>query len=389
MAKKFVRTFFIATILFALILTLINVSIDPQGIYHTRTTYKAIDNRLLGRLANGFNIRFHDYDTVIAGTSRVQSGIDPRSDAFHGASVYNVSLGDTDINEIVTMLSFTLEHQPHLKTLYVGLDLHPFSKHRYPHISYQDAPFNPKNSIWLKWMQYNFSIDAITDDIKATFKRDSERYWVNGHYHSDARVDYPKMTHFILWHYMQEPSMFGCFEYDHQKMQALESILKKFVNKGVDVHLFISPQHAKNLMMLDLLNQFDTYFHWMRETLNLCDTLNSLEKNSCDLWNFSGFNAITTERIADDNKTQMQHYFETSHYKDNVGELIIQTIATKHPINRFGQQMTDASIDAIINTMQFNIKHYKTQASKDFNDLIQIYNQSNERRNKQCAELCQ
>lgn len=387
MAKIFVRNFLLLFVLFALLLSAINVWLDPQGIFHTDKQYRAMDNRALGRFANSLNIRWHDYDTIVAGTSRVQSGIDPRLDAFNNSAVYNVSLGDTDINEITTMLRFTLTHQLKLKTLYIGLDLHPFSKNRYPHVSYDDAPFNPENNLWLKWLQYNFSIDAVTDDWAKITQADTTRYWVNGHYHSEAIVDYPKMTHFILWHYMQEPSMFGCFDYDVSKMQALQNILLVYVKKGVNIHLFISPQHAKNLMILDLVNQFETYFRWMRDALNLCNSLNLAKAGSCDLWNFSGFNAITTETIVHDTTSQMQNYFETSHYKDSVGAQMIQSIQTKQPFNGFGEPITNESIDAIIETMRYNISHYKTAESAEYSDLISIFNQSKARREKQCQAL--
>ncbi|MEA5534507.1 hypothetical protein [Crocosphaera sp. XPORK-15E] len=68
----------------------------------------------------------------------------------------------------------------------------------------------------------------------------------------------------------------------------------------------------------------------VRESRDLVEILakannNSLDSDSIHLWDFSGYNSITTERVPElSQKVPMKWYLDSSHYNTEVGDLILE-----------------------------------------------------------------
>jgi hypothetical protein len=62
------------------------------------------------------------------------------------------------------------------------------------------------------------------------------------------------------------------------------------------------------------------------------------------IWDFSGYNSITSEPISDD----MQNYLESSHYQEHIGNLVLNRMLN-HEINKvpgdFGTLVTVENIE--------------------------------------------
>ena len=116
------------------------------------------------------------------------------------------------------------------------------------------------------------------------------------------------------------------------------------------MRLFIQPNHV--LSELNFLNEWDVREKWMNE---LVDMIDKQEKRNCDikLYDFSGFNMITTENIPHSTGLKDMHYYwEQSHYKTNVGHMILNRIISKDNIeydDDFGIELTKKNISQHIN----------------------------------------
>ena len=125
--------------------------------------------------------------------------------------------------------------------------------------------------------------------------------------------------------------------------------------------------------MLDDLNLFPQYYRWIKELTVMTEKLNQQGKGQLNLWDFSGFNSITTEPIPRKNP-YMKYYYETSHYKDIVGDYIIQTVLEdKNVISDFGKRLDSINIDKHILQMKEDIDLYKNTHSYDMCDLKNIF----------------
>ena len=391
--KIYIRSFFIILTILSAILTALHVVVDPQGILQA-FVMDGLNNKVVkegskDRLVNGISLYVNDYDAILVGTSRVQSGIDPRSDAFEGKRVYNASLGDTDIVELSYELDYILKHQPNVKELYIGLDIHAFSAYRGLNSQFQESPLNPENYPLLHLLRFNFSHERILESyrmIKANIGGDTERYWVRGHYHSDAHIDHKVMIEYILRVYTSHRALFGCFKYDKNKLARLKESLTEIAQAGIKIFLFISPQHAKNMLIFEYLDVFDEYFQWIRDLEFMSRSINEIAPESSVLWNFSGFNSVTLEPIVYGEK-QMENYFETSHYRVNIGERIITTMSSNTDHTDFGELIDNNSVDSIALRIREGMSAYINDNPDDVADFEQILDETESQRNTNACSV--
>ena len=105
--------------------------------------------------------------------------------------------------------------------------------------------------------------------------------------------------------------------------------LKIAHERKIDLRLVIGPSHARQWETLAISGLWPTWESWKR----LLVLINEQEARSAmtkpfPLWDFSGYNIITTEAFPamTDKKTQMQWYWDSSHFKKETGDLVLSTI---------------------------------------------------------------
>ena len=129
---------------------------------------------------------------------------------------------------------------------------------------------------------------------------------------------------------------------------ALDTSIGKLCRSGTRLRLYINPTHALTLYALYWRGKWNAMQAWQR---GLVQVVERHRAQGCDvrLHDFSGFNSITTEATPlVSGKPDMHYYWEVSHYRDNVGRLILARLFggdTPAPAD-FGVELTQASIDA-------------------------------------------
>ena len=129
---------------------------------------------------------------------------------------------------------------------------------------------------------------------------------------------------------------------------ALDASIGKLCRSGTRLRLYINPTHALTLYALYWRGKWDAMQAWQR---GLVQVIERHRAQGCDvrLHDFSGFNSITTEATPlVSGKPDMHYYWEVSHYRDNVGRLILARLFggdTPAPAD-FGVELTQANIDA-------------------------------------------
>ena len=129
---------------------------------------------------------------------------------------------------------------------------------------------------------------------------------------------------------------------------ALDTSIGKLCRSGTRLRLYINPTHALTLYALYWRGKWDAMQAWQRGLVQLVERHRA---QGCDvrLHDFSGFNSITSEATPlVSGKPDMHYYWEVSHYRDNVGRLILARLfggGTPPPAD-FGVELTPANIDA-------------------------------------------
>ena len=139
---------------------------------------------------------------------------------------------------------------------------------------------------------------------------------------------------------------------------AFDASLAKLCSSGVRLRMYINPTHALTLYALHWRGKWDAMQAWQRGLVRITERH---RQHGCDvrLVDFSGFNSITTEATPlVSGKPDMHYYWEVSHYRDNVGRLILARLfgGDTPPPADFGVELTQANIDA---------HHAATRAARD------------------------
>jgi hypothetical protein len=115
--------------------------------------------------------------------------------------------------------------------------------------------------------------------------------------------------------------------------------------RHIQVRLFTNPRHALAEHMLAKNGHWPEVEQWKIALAALA----SRHQAGCDMkiFDFSGFNSVTSEPI--DHMTSRQglaHFWEASHFKDNVGHLILRRMFTDDatlPAD-FGRELNNATV---------------------------------------------
>lgn len=115
---------------------------------------------------------------------------------------------------------------------------------------------------------------------------------------------------------------------------------------GTRVRLYINPTHAMTGDALYWAGKWPAMERWQAQLAELARQQRLL---GCDvrLYDFSGFNSITTEAIPQvSGKPDMQYYWETSHYRVNVGQMILARMfgGQERVPEDFGVELTPSSL---------------------------------------------
>ena len=134
-------------------------------------------------------------------------------------------------------------------------------------------------------------------------------------------------------------------------LQAFGATVDKLCRDGTRLRLYVNPTHALTLDVLYWRGKWPAMEQWQRD---LTDLAGRRRAQGCDvrLVDFSGFNSITSEAIPQfGGLREMRYYWEASHYRDNVGQMILARLFGAGddglvPPDDFGIELTAANISA-------------------------------------------
>ena len=140
-----------------------------------------------------------------------------------------------------------------------------------------------------------------------------------------------------------------------------DDLIHDLCQGGVVVRIFIHPMHALRTEAIRLNGQWQEFESWKTDLAIFADRYKS---QSCDLraLDFSWYNGITTETISGwSPQTPMIYYWEASHYKDNVGALILHRLFQESPGDThdgFGYELRGGTVTHVLDTIRQEQIHY-------------------------------
>ncbi|MDM8560821.1 hypothetical protein QUF82_18460 [Thiotrichales bacterium HSG14] len=366
-------------------IAIFNWFIDPFGKYQIikiaginteKTQVEMIGNRTL----KAIGLLGADYHAIILGTSRANNAINPTHAALKKiGATYNTSLTGTNIYELEKVFDYSLKHHKNLKEVVFSLDFLTFSSRRATNADFEQSMFSEQYSLWTK-LRNTFSLDEVYYSLKTIADNVANK---QAAYHTDyteqgfAKRTFPLPHHqlfikILSKNFFVNKQTYAGFCYSQDRLHRFQRILKKSRQRGIFVRLFISPIHAWQLEALRIMGLYATFEQWKRDLVTIIARNAAQYPNSpvYPLWDFTGYNSMTTEAIPAQSEQVMQWYWESSHFKKELGDLVLDRLfsyqSPKRVVpNDFGELIHNDNIEAHLLKLRKEQQHYHQTHPQD------------------------
>lgn len=384
---------------------LFNAVVDPYGItrWFDRSginAYKpALQTRV--RLVKASEVRRLRPDAIVLGTSRSHLGLRMSHPGWPPGTRYNLAFDGATTKEMYSYLRHAHAAHP-LKLVVLGLDtwhiegnpsavrpdFDPSILLR-PHAPWTRATtFLAETRLLLNWDTFGAAVHTLRSQDQATPS------WLA----PDGQRLGP-----VFFHRPGEPFMAGPARYfldvDRQeigfKLPALPSsagrpaaprptrrepdsfdYIAKIVafcrEEGIGLRIFITPAHAHQMEISDLMGETPAIERGKRQLVQLlAEDARGHSAAPFALWDFSGYSSVTIEPLpAVGDRREMTFYWDSSHFKETVGDWVLDrlfsTARPSHsPRSDFGRPLTPATIEVELAEIRAGHERYARDHPQD------------------------
>lgn len=332
---------------------LVNMAVDPYGVMNKQELFGLellkIKKIINVRLFKAVDVTRIQPKTVLLGSSRADLGLDPEHPAFKNKQpAYNLALVGPNMYEVKRYFEHALKNQPDLKTVVIGIDFFMFNKYKVNEVDFSEKRLEKTSLIPQDFVNISFSLDALNaskETIGASVKSDAYYlYYPNGlRYVYQNKPDEPIPNKFkgMLSGLMRGEGYYQKYELSAEFLNDLKDIVETCQKRNIDLKIFISPSHASQWESIRAVGLWSAFEDWKREIVKITP-----------VWDFSGYNSITTEPITND----MKNYWDSSHYRQEVGDLVINRLfdyQNETVAKDFGVLITESNIESHLQKIRF------------------------------------
>jgi hypothetical protein len=327
--------------LFALlgVVAALNAFMDATGLLGMPVIRGINDAKAPGkdRFFKPLEVELRQPRTVFIGTSRVAVGLDPHD--LPGAEAYNLGLLGSTVPEHIAFARYAVDYAP-VERIVFGLDYASFGDFNRYSSAFRLAILGPF-AFWRalpdlllsqsQLLQSRITLTLSRRHVKPRFADDGMLIAANElRSNADPAVrvirKVEQYARFYHWTASPEP-MLGEFD-----------AFLAGLPPRVAITVFVTPAHVAMYEALRPTGREDAYEAWLRRVTEICAA------HHVTLWDFNGYNRITTEPFA----TSDADYIDGAHTKPEVGRLMLAAMLQGAKIADFGVQLTPDMIGAYL-----------------------------------------
>jgi len=393
--RSFLKHYLVGLALLVTLIATINLLVDPLGIYrlvalegvnankpYSRNHDRLIKPYLAGRLA---------LKGLVAGSSRVQVGIDPAASCWpeSHAPAYNFGVPGAKLDELTRYLEDVLPGSD-LSLLVVGLDFFMFNG------GTLSAYSSDHHNLLAYHTKALFSVETLKFSLKTLYKQDENRYpglrssgqmsWLFG---KKELARHGQRQDFLAYEkrIIEENAGLGGSLADYctrpdgsSSLDDLTRLIELCKTKQIRLVLFISPTHVRRLVAFDQIGVYPLFNEWKRELTRITERHQSSEApTALELWDFSGPGRLTTETVptATEIGREMTYFLENSHYRNALGNLLLCRIfgcpdCDAGQLAGFGVRLTGQNLADVLAAQQQALAAYQLSHQQDLQDLYDL-----------------
>jgi hypothetical protein len=319
--------------LFALlgVVAALNAFMDATGLLGMPVIRGINDTKAPGkdRFFKPLQVELRQPRTVFIGTSRVAVGLDPHD--LPGANAYNLGLLGSTIPEHIAFARYAVDYAP-VERIVFGLDYASFGDlNRYPS-AFRLAILGPF-AFWRalpdlllsqsELLQSRVTLTLSRRHVKPRFADDGMLIAAN------ERRDDPDPAVRVLHKVEQYTRFYHWARAPDETLGELDKFLAGLPPR-VAITVYITPAHAALYEALKPAGLEGSYETWLRRVTEICAA------HHVPLWDFNGYNRITTEPLA----TSDADFIDGAHTRPEVGRLMLAAMLQGVEIPDFGVRLT-------------------------------------------------
>jgi hypothetical protein len=399
-------------VLCLLIVISMNYLINPYSIY-TAPRLDGINNNkpLLFkylRLTKAYAVMRKKPDALILGSSRTEHGLNPEHPAMlEHYNSFNLALTGASIYENLRYLQHANAVNP-LKMVVLAVDFFQFNAYRPTAADFteqrlrSDYDGNPRPvRLFTDILETLASVDAATASIKTIFQQGNDDNVIlargqvmqpdkntlvmrSGGRHEAAlfsELNYITHLYFPRPHrkndFVTADGSINTFDY-------FKRILAYCHAHNIELHLLISPAHARQWQLIASVGMWDKFEQWKQEMVRYNNKVAAtFGRQTFPLWDFSGYNSYTTEPVPalGDKVNMMKWYWESSHYRTELGDRVLDKVLDYHDPDRiiaddFGVKINTENIETHLQNIRNGRADYEQKhadAVEEIKSLVKKY----------------
>lgn len=355
--RRFCLNLLLATACMSSGIAIFNTLVDPYGVLNspdvpTLNQKKVAKSTGNARLFKAIDIQRIKPVTIFLGTSRTERGLDPKHSAFDNEQpVYNLALPAANQYEVMRYFEHAIANQPQLERVIIGVDFFMFNQFNRGKAGFSEHRLEKTHITLLDIFDTTFSAKAIRASLLTVASNvrssKSESYRSDGSWIHPNNQNSEKKLKNMLEADFQET--YQTYQLSDEAFDHFKFIIETCKQRNIEVKVFISPSHATEWEAIRAAGLWSTFEEWKREIVKVTP-----------VWDFSGYNSITTEAISD----QMQNYLDSSHYSPRVGDLVLSRLLQHEqdglPAD-FGIRITTENIENHTKQIQMDRQRWASQ----------------------------
>jgi hypothetical protein len=334
------------------VIVLLNWIVDPYAPANGGVSSDSV------RMVQARGVRSSPPRTLLLGTSRTHIGLDPQHPAL-GGRAFSLAAPAQPAEEAALILA-KLADRKDLRRVVWGLDFEVFDYWCALPQDFDPTRFDRSDAAGTLASMATFEASLrvlyfriageepfarILPDGRMAF---NERQWGKDGGHHKVSLESEKA-------YLA--NLAGGFRRECANPPALENfqrLLRLAYQRKLDLRLLISPSHARQWETLYRAGLWTAWQDWKRSLLRInAEEAARAGAEPFPLWDFSGYTTLTTEAFppAGDVQSRMRWYWESSHYRKELGDLVLDRIFGYVSPERavpadFGVELNERSIEA-------------------------------------------
>ncbi len=347
----------LAVLLSTLAVTLVSIAgvnalVDPFGVFTMFGVdgLRAYESKRGSRTAKAADLARGGFGVVFFGSSRTETGFDPRLEFIPDQPGYNAALAGTSMWEMGHVFRHATAHNP-ARTAVFALDFFMFAEGRGDFDDFLSSGFNPdrdKAAHTLDLLLSQRAIAATAASIRSALSGTASNYDDAG-FRAGGMVETSRTSIEISRARIRgfRNGIFADYIFDERAFDEFAGIVDACTRDERTTIILIPPIHALHLELIRDAGLWDEFQGFKRRLASLASA--PQRGGAVRVYDFTGYSRFTTEPLPlDDPDRPMRWHWETSHFRAELGEMALRIafgVDTAADGSSFGRSLDAGSIE--------------------------------------------